>query len=173
VIVRAWQFICVILVALVAGLAFAHLLESPAKLQYPGELYATLQRTLYVQWGPPNIGGWLEPAAILAAVLLCWLVRRERRAFRLTLLASVSLLLAFPVVFFWLVAPANAAFRGTVGDPLPGNWSLLRRSWELGHALRFGLQLVGLGALVASVVWRDSSLRPPGPPRASAPAPQG
>jgi hypothetical protein len=100
-------------------------------------------------------------------------VRRRRRTFRLTLLASVCLLLAFPVVFFWLVAPANAAFRGAVGDPLPGNWSLLRRSWELGHALRFGLQLVGLGALVASVVWSDSSLRRPGPPRGPAPAPRG
>jgi hypothetical protein len=122
--------------------------------QYSGDLYVALQRTLYVQWGPPNIGAILEPAAIVATGILAYLVRRQRRALWLTLVTAVVLLLAFPVVFFWLVAPANAAFRGGIGDPLPANWSTMRDHWELGHMLRFGLQLVGVGALVASVVWR-------------------
>ena len=70
----------------------------------------------------------------------------------MTLLALVALLLAFPIVFFWLVAPANAAFRGAVGDPVPANRSAMRDSWELGHTLRFVLQLMGFGALVSSVL---------------------
>ena len=151
---RVSQFVTIMLVALLAGLAFAHVLERPAKMQYSGDLYVALQRALYVQWGPPNVGAILELAAIVATGILAYLVRRQRRALWLTLVAAVVLLLAFPVVFFWLVAPANAAFRGGIGDPLPANWSTMRDRWELGHMLRFGLQLVGVGALVASVVWR-------------------
>jgi len=47
------------------GLAFAHLLERPAKMQYGATLYITLQKTLYLQWGFPNVGGILESAAII------------------------------------------------------------------------------------------------------------
>ena len=60
------RFTSIILVALLQGLAFAHLLERPAKMQYDASLYITLQKTLYVQWGPPNFGGFLEPVAIAA-----------------------------------------------------------------------------------------------------------
>lgn len=154
---RFWQFVTIILVALLVGLAFAHVLERPAKMQYSGDLYVTLQRTLYVQWGPPNIGGFLEPAAIVATCVLAFLVRRQRLALWLTSLLAAALLLAFPVVFFWLVAPANAAFRGAVGNVLPANWLDMRDSWELGHTLRFALQLLGFSALVAPLVWDKSN----------------
>lgn len=150
---NGWRFVTIILVALVTGLAFAHLLERPAKMKYSAERYVSLQRTLYVHWGPPSIGGFLEPAAIVATFVLAYLVRRQRREFWLTSFATAALLLAFPVVFFYLVAPANVAFRGADGDALPANWSDMRDSWELGHTLRFSLQLLALGALVASVVW--------------------
>ena len=59
---RTWQLLTVVLVALSLGLAFAHVLERPAKMQYPADLYVTLQRSLYVHWGPPSVGGILEPA---------------------------------------------------------------------------------------------------------------
>lgn len=152
---RVWQFITIMLVALLTGLAFAHALERPAKMAYPGELYVTLQRTLYVQWGPPNIGGVLEPAAVVATLVLAFLARRQRRMFTATLLAAAALVLAFPVVFFWLVAPANEAFRGAVGEPIPANWEAWRDQWERGHTLRFVLQFLALSALVGSLVWTD------------------
>jgi hypothetical protein len=153
---RVWYFVTIILVALVTGLAFAHVLERPAKMQYPGDLYVALQRTLYVQWGPPNIGGILEPAATIATVALAFQARRQRRAFWLTVLAAVCLLLAFPWVFFWLVAPANAAFRGVGAQPPPVNWIEMRKQWELGHTLRFGLQFLAFGSLIASLVWENT-----------------
>lgn len=150
---KVWRFVTILLVALLAGLAFAHVLERPAKLQYPGDLYVTVQRTLYVQWGPPNIGGFLEPAAILATAVLAFLVRRQRRELWLTLVAAAALLVAFPLVFFWLVNPANAAFRGELGQPPPTNWEDMRQQWELGHTVRFALQLLALSSLIASLVW--------------------
>jgi hypothetical protein len=147
-----WRFVTIVLVALLQGLAFAHVLEMPAKMQYEGALYLELQRTLYVQWGPPNFGGWLEPAAIIATLILAYAVRRNRLDRWLTVGAGIALLLAFAVVFFWFVAPSNDAFLATPRGTIPPNWMALRRSWEIGHAIRFLLQLVALGLLVASAL---------------------
>ena len=73
-----WRAATILLVALLQGLAFAHLLERPAKLQYDAALYLMAQKTLYAQWGPPNVGGFLEPAAIVATLGLAFLLRRDR-----------------------------------------------------------------------------------------------
>jgi len=149
--VRGARLVTILLVALVLGLAFAHVLERPAKMDYDGRLYSTLQRTLYREWGPPNVGGFLEPAAIAATLVLAILVRRERRVFWLTVGAGVVMLLAFPVVFFWIVAPVNAVFLSGAPGTVPANWTELRSQWELGHTVRFVLQLIALALLVASV----------------------
>src|SRR6266540_1685138 len=83
-ILRAWRFITITLTALLMGATFCHVLESPAKMRYPAELYLTLHRTLYVAFGPPNIGAFIEIGAILAAVALVFLTRKRRPAFWLT-----------------------------------------------------------------------------------------
>ncbi len=145
-----WRLITILLVALSTGLAFAHVLEMPAKLLYDAEFYVTLQRTLYAFWGPPDIGGFVEPAAILATLVLCLAVRR-RRAFWLTLSATVILLLAFPLAYFLFVQPVNEIIQGT--SVIPANWLELRLRWEKGHALRFLLQFVALALLLLSVLF--------------------
>lgn len=66
--------------------------------------------------------------------------------------ATAALLLAFPVVFFVYVAPANEAFLGATPNSIPPNWMELRASWETGHAIRFVLQLAALSLLILSVV---------------------
>jgi hypothetical protein len=140
-------------VALLAGLAFAHVLEQPAKMQYDAALYLTLQKSLYVQWGPPHIGGVLEPLAIVATGLLAFFVRKNKRDLRFSLGALFTLLLAFPVVFFWLVAPANAVFLAATLTSIPLNWTDLRSNWETGHAIRFALQFGALALLILSLVF--------------------
>jgi hypothetical protein len=62
------------------------------------------------------------------------------------------LLLAFPVVFFWLVAPANEVFLAAPPGSIPANWMEMRESWKNGHAIRFVVQLAALSLLVLSVV---------------------
>jgi hypothetical protein len=125
--IRILRFVTILLVALLLGLGFAHVLERPAKMLYEAELYVTLQKTLYVAWGPPNVGGILEPAAVLATLLLAFLLRKGKRAFWLTLGAGFGLVLAFPVVFFALVAPANAAFLAATPPLfLPTGWDYAR-----------------------------------------------
>jgi hypothetical protein len=130
--INTWRFVTILLVALLLGLAFAHVLERPAKMLYDAAFYLTIQKTLYVAWGPPNIGGILEPAAIFATLLL-------------------ALLLAFPVVFFVFVAPANEVFLAATPTSIPPNWMESRASWETGHAIRFVFQLVALSLLLLSV----------------------
>lgn len=147
---RLLRFATILLVALLSGLAFAHVLELPAKMQYDAALYITLQKSLYVQWGPPHIGGVLEPLAIVAAGLLAFFVRKGRRGLWLSLGALFALLLAFPVVFFWLVAPANAGFLAATLPNIPPNWADLRSNWEMGHAIRFAFQFAALSLLVLS-----------------------
>jgi Domain of unknown function (DUF1772) len=141
-----------LLVSLLSGLAFAHVLERPQKMQYDAALYITLQKSLYVQWGPPHLGGVLEPSAIAATGLLAYVRRRSRRGPWLTLGALLALLLAFPIVFFWLVAPANAGFLAATLPSIPADWTDLRSNWETGHAIRFGLQFAALALLAWSLV---------------------
>ncbi len=145
------RFAAILLVALVSGLAFAHVLEQPAKMQYDAALYITLQKSLYVQWGPPHIGGVLEPLAIVATGLLAFFVRKNKRGLWSSLGALLALLLAFPIVFFWLVAPANAGFLAAAPASIPPNWTDLRSNWEMGHAIRFALQFVALTLLALSL----------------------
>ena len=122
--IRSWRFVTILLVALLLGLSFAHVLELPAKMQYDAALYVTLQKTLYVAWGPPNVGGILEPAAILATVSLAFLLRQRRPAFWLTLGAGVALLLAFPVVFLYSLHQRMKRFSPLRLPPfLPTGWS--------------------------------------------------
>ena len=144
---KLFQCVTLLLVALLAGLAFAHVLEYPAKMQYDAAFYITLQKSLYVQWGPPHLGGMLEPLAIAATGMLAVFVRKNRRTLGLSLGALLALLLAFPLVFFWLVAPANAGFLAAALPGIPPNWAELRANWELGHTIRFALQFVALSPM--------------------------
>jgi hypothetical protein len=148
---RAWHVVTLVLVALVLGTSFAHVLEWPAKLQYDGSLYTRLQTTLYMRWGPPSLTGFVEPAALLAVLVLAALLRHERPAFTLVAVAAGALLLAFPVIFFWRVQPANAAFRAAaLAGTVPADWAAWRTRWETGHALRFLLHLIAFVLLASA-----------------------
>ncbi len=162
--IGGWRFVTLLLVALLTGLAFAHVLERPGKLTYDSATYITVQKTLYLAWGPGHIGGMLEPAAIIATVGLTVIVRRRRIVFWLTLAAAVALLLAFPVTFLSLVEPVNRVFLNASPSVPPANWTVLRDQWDFGHAIRFALQAVALSVLLVSVlIDRDPGPMPAAP----------
>jgi len=150
--IKSWRFITLILSALVTGMAFCHALELPAKMQYSASQYIAIQNSLYVAFGPPNIGGFVEVTALLTAIALAVLVRKRRPALQLTLVAIAFMLLAFPVIFFAFTEPANVVIRSATPESIPANWEQLRHHWEYSHLGRFFCYLAALSALVISVL---------------------
>jgi hypothetical protein len=158
---RGWRFVTLVLAALALTMESAHVLELPQKMQYDAQLYAAVNTTLYRYFA--IVGGVYQVGSILVAALLALLVRRRQPSFAWTLGGALCLLLAFGI---WLaaVAPVNRevaeAWR-TAPESVPVVWMRLRNRWEYGHVAGFVLQLVGLGALVWSVLVET----PASPPR--------
>jgi hypothetical protein len=155
-ILRAWRFITITLTALLMGATFRHVLESPAKMRYPAELYLTLHRTLYVASGPPNIGSFIEIGAILAALALVFLTRKRRPAFWLTL-AGAAFLAAGLVVYFAFVEPANVEMKAMSLNAPPACWTRWRVQWEYGHIAHFTFHLLGFSAMALSIIFDTSA----------------
>ncbi len=149
--INTWRFITLILAALLMGTTFCHVLELPAKMVYPASLYMTLHRTLYVAFGPPGPGPFIEIGAILAAAVLVFLVRRHRPAFWLTLLGAVSLAAGL-ALYFAFIEPANVEMKDWTLAAPPSDWMSWRDQWEYGHAAHFVLNLLGFAALVLSLI---------------------
>jgi len=152
---RIWRFITINLTALLMGATFCHALETPARMRYPAELYLTLHRTLYVAFGPPNIGAFIEIGAILAAAALVFLTRKRRPAYWLTL-AGAAFLVAGLAVYFAVVEPANVAMKAMPLTAPPAEWTRWRDQWEYGHIARFVFHLLGFSALALSIIFETS-----------------
>jgi hypothetical protein len=148
----AWYFVTVTLTALLMGSTFCHVLEMPAKLKVEGALWMTLQQTLYRTFA--TVGGFIEIAAILAAIVLAFLMRENRPAFYLNLLAAISLAVAFFVVWIFFTNAVNVQVFKWTADNLPADWTRWRMQWEYSHAVRFILQLVSFSALLLSMLLR-------------------
>jgi hypothetical protein len=145
-----WRFATLVLTALLMGMTFCHVLEMPAKMQYTAPLYLTIHRTLYVDFGPPNVGVFVEMGAILASGALAVLMWR-RPGFWPTLTGAASLAAGI-LVYFAQVEPANAALKVMAIEAPPADWATWRAQWEYGHAMHFVLDLLGFCALVVSVL---------------------
>jgi hypothetical protein len=88
-------------------------------------------------------------------VVLAFLIRDRRSAFGLTMVGPGFQAAAFGAWFAFL-APMNARFAAWTPRSVPPDWTRTRSQWEYAHAARFVFQLVGLGALLASVVAESS-----------------
>ena len=148
---RTWRFITLLLAALGLVMGGAHVLELLPKIQYNAEMYAAVTSTLYRFFG--LVGGPLQVASIVAALLLSYLVR-GRSSFRLTLFGTLALVLSL-VLWFTLVAPVNAEWSRVI-ESAPESVSLayqrLRPRWEYGHVAAFIAWLIGFSLLLLSVL---------------------
>jgi hypothetical protein len=148
---RTVRFITLLFTALLMGTTLCHTMELPAKMLYKGELWATVNKSLYWVFAPP-VGAIIEMGAILSAIVLSFVVRKHNFAFRLTLIATVCLVIAFFVVWVGFIAPMNAQIEQWTLGSLPANWTQIRNQWEYSHATRFVLHLVGFSALLLSIL---------------------
>jgi hypothetical protein len=130
--------------------AVAHLLELPAKMKLSGSGYLTVQQ-IYRGW---SMLGIVIYAALAATLALAVVVRRQRRALRLVLVAILCIVAA-QIVFWTFTFPVNQ--ETTNWTVLPEHWQQLRVRWEFSHAAGAVLQFSALAALVASVLVRETS----------------
>jgi hypothetical protein len=149
---KTWRGITIVLAALALTMESAHVLELPQKMHYDAQMYTAVNMTLYRYFA--IVGGAYQVGSIVVAAVLAFLVRRRRPSFGWTLTGACYLLLAFGI---WLavVAPVNsqvAAVWRSAPESVPAVWMQLRNRWEYGHAAGFIVQLVGLCALVLSVL---------------------
>ena len=144
---RMLRFLTLMLTALTVGMAFAHLLQMPAKLAYPGPQWLLLQQTLYGNFRV--LGTLIDAGAVICALALVVQVRQPARGW--TLFGAMCLLGAH--VAWWIaVVPLNAQIAQYTAHTLPPDWTQLRLDWEYAHATRFALQAAALAALVLSVL---------------------
>src|SRR6185312_1056095 len=118
----------------------------PQKFKYDQNLYMAVQHTLYPYYA--WVGAPAELGAVALLIVLCFLVRGRKPSFALTLAATICM-----AAWFAVVAPANTQMAQWTTIPLPDSWMDTRRHWEFGHATSAVLDLIGFGALMASVLF--------------------
>jgi hypothetical protein len=142
---RCLLFLDLLLITLIFGLAFAHVMELPGKLRLSGPVWLTVQQTLYSSFGP--FASVVEPLGIvLAWIILIMLLRHEKPAGRLVLLAALFSSAGL-IEWFTVVSPMNSLLNSWTTATLPPDWMTTRNRWELGHvghAILFGVAFCAL-----------------------------
>ncbi|HEY7141989.1 MAG TPA: hypothetical protein VIE44_17980 [Methylomirabilota bacterium] len=149
---KVWRFLTLLLAALALTMTSAHVLELPVKMRYDTQFYTAVNGSLYRYFA--LVGAVYTLGSIITALVLVFLVRSRRPAFRWTLAGATCLLLAFGS-WLVLVLPVNleiAEVLRRVPGSAPAVWARLRPRWEYGHAAGFVLQLSGFSALAVAII---------------------
>lgn len=149
---KVLRFVVVMLAVLSLSVGVSHLLQLPARMGWDQFLWvgATVQGGFYRLSGP--VGVLLQVAAAIGLIVLAAVERRHQdRSFALT--AVAALLFVAGLILWWLlVYPANVELASWVNGPVPDTWTVWRGRWEWGQAANGILQLLGFGALTASLL---------------------
>jgi hypothetical protein len=139
------QFLAVLLTALSLVPAGAHLFALPNKIGLPQDAYFMAQG-IYRGWA---LFGFVLIPALLADLVLAFVLRHSARASALALMAAVLMGATLAIFFSWTY-PANVATQNWTVVP-PG-WEALRRDWEYAHAVNAVLTFFALCLVVLSVL---------------------
>ena len=123
----------------------------PAQNRLNAVAYATLEK------GMNDVLEYLTPALMIgslvtavAVLYVAW--RPQRLVWRLYALATLCLV-AMIVSTLTINAPVNFAIDAWDASAPPAEWIELRDRWELGHAIRSYIGLVGLVSALAAAIW--------------------
>jgi len=153
-ILRTWRFFTIIFASLSMAMAFCHLLQLPPRMSYDGAQWIATQN-LYQLFG--TVGALIEVGALLFVTILSLMVWL-RPAFQWTLFATVCLLAAH-AAWWMFIAPVNVEIATWTPDTIPADWMGWRNQWEYTHTVRAILDILGLSALVLSVLVETPSQR--------------
>jgi hypothetical protein len=120
---RRAGMVAVVLAGLTMGLAFAHTLELPQKLDYDAATWTRIQHSLYRYFAV--IGGPLEVATVLAAVVFAVRAHRLRGGGWPWSVLSAR---GCPGVVVTVLNTANAEVGRWAVDAVPSDWRRWRAS---------------------------------------------
>jgi hypothetical protein len=138
-------FIALLLMALVTGVSFSHLLQRGPKAELPGPKFLAVQQILLRNYG--RVIGGLEVATLLCALLLAVAARARPSLLYLAGGATICLALMIAIWAFW-INPINQTINTWTDESLPPDWAKFRDRWHTLHAVRLILSLLGLSALI-------------------------
>ena len=139
------EFLALMCVALSVTGPVAHLASLPNKIDVPRDAYFVMQRVYDGWWvlGLPWVG------AVCLSALAAYVNRRDRRTMLLWASACALMLVTFGIFLVW-TAPANHATMNWTR--VPDDWAVLRREWELSHAVNAATTLAALCCAALAVL---------------------
>jgi hypothetical protein len=149
---RLVQLFAIVSTALYLVPTGAHLFELASKMTLTPSEYMTVQK-IYAGW---SLFAAVIGIALLATLFHAVLVRADRRALALSLVAFVAL--AATQVLFWMFAyPMNVASRNWTVVPEP--LEAARRQWEYSHAASAALTFAALVTLILATFSYDNRVQ--------------
>jgi hypothetical protein len=139
-------FITLLLMALVTGVSFSHLVQRGREAQLSGPQFLAVQQILLRNYG--TVVGGLEASALVCALVLVVVVHARPLLFYLAGGPAVCLALMIGIWAGW-INPINKNVNSWTPESLPPDWAEFRDRWHALHTLRLILSLVGLSALIA------------------------
>ena len=94
----------------------------------------------------------LSLGSLVFIAVSAWLVRKERLALGLLVLAFLCLLAAGVITAVYN-RPINDQVMGWVAARVPRNWTVLRETWWYWHVVRTALALAGFALAIVGVFW--------------------
>jgi hypothetical protein len=144
---KCWGLLAVVSVAIYLVPGGAHFFELANKMAMSPSEYMTVQK-IYAGWSSFGVA---IVTALLLTLLHTFMVRRDRTAFLLSLVAFLCLA-ATQGIFWTFTYPMNVASnQWTVA---PADFEAVRRQWEYSHAVNAALTFAALVAITSSTLIR-------------------
>lgn len=146
---KTLRFLSLICAALVLGLTLTHDLEIPGKHLLSGANWLAIQHTFY--GGFAIMGGIAEILGLLSTCLLLLLLRKQRVALALTLIA-VLCFAGMLALFAFGNNPLNQQIASWTSATQPATWQQIRNAWDSFHAASSVLAALSLVSLLIALL---------------------
>src|SRR3982074_69503 len=137
------EFLSILLLGLVTGISFSHLLQRGPKKTLPPAQFLAVQQVLIRNYGP--VVGGLELTAFLATFLWA-IVRWDEPVVRtLALIASVCIAAMVTIWAVW-INTINRTVNSCTPESIPSEWPDVRDRWHTLHTIRLALSAIAFSA---------------------------
>lgn len=144
------RFLNLVLIGVLAGVVFTHVLEWRGKLALSGEGWLAVQQHLY--GGYAIFGAVAELSTLALSLAMCaWLlVDRSPRAW--VFLGAAVAVGGMLAIFALGLQPINIEISQLTPTTVPVGWRRLLDRWTLYHAICFALALIAFSALLVEAL---------------------